>query len=175
MAVLSIPEWPAATSSEGLRFFGAAETCFAAWKAKGVSTAFALGMIAQAEAESSFDPNAMGDRETIRSGGKAPTAYGLYQLHGDRMAAVKAGIGIDLEALARAKQCTIAQCIDAAWFEFNHMHWTGMAQIAQQKSARNAAVEACILFERASADGAAERRGQMAERWSVYFAKKGFK
>jgi hypothetical protein len=173
-APLPIPAWPDPSSPEGLRFFDGANSCLILWIAKGVSMPFALGMIAQAEAESSFDPNAMGDYPN-HDHTKAPTAFGLYQLHSDRLAAIKAGTSVDIEALVRAKQCTFQHCIDAAWWEFTHMHWAGMATIAAQKTAYGAAYQACALFERAGAEGAAQRRGHMAERWTMHFAKKGFR
>ncbi|MGO9428778.1 hypothetical protein, partial [Rhodoblastus sp.] len=61
---LPLPAWPEETTPEGLTFFGNAAAILAAWRAHGAPNAFALGMLAQAEAESSLDPNAMGENRS---------------------------------------------------------------------------------------------------------------
>ena len=48
---LPLPAWPEETTPEGLTFFGNAAAILAAWRAHGAPNAFALGMLAQAEAE----------------------------------------------------------------------------------------------------------------------------
>ncbi len=44
----------------------------------------------------------------------------------------------------------------------------------RQGSAHMAAYEACVLYERAGAAQAADRRGAMATRWTAWFGRKGF-
>jgi len=58
---LPIPEWPDAGTREGIVFAGYAPVIAVARKAHGVGIAFALGMLAQTEAESGLDPKAVGD------------------------------------------------------------------------------------------------------------------
>ena len=173
-----IPAWPDPASPEGATFFGRAHAVAAAWKAHGVGNAFALGMLANAEAESSLDPNAIGDRHT---GG----AYGLYQRHADRIAAirdgvrdakgrvVKPGLGFDLKALALAGSNTVQNDVEAAWWELNAFSFFGLKAIEAQATAYGCAAQACATFERAGAEDAADRRGQMGERWVAWFQTNG--
>ena len=170
MAALPIPEWPDGKTAEGATFFANARAIANAWKAKGVGNAFALGMLAQAEAESSLDPNAMGDHVNGE-----PTAYGLHQWHATRCATIKTGAGIDIIADAKAKRGTVESQVDCAWWELTKFpRGYGVNAISAAKTAYMAAYQACALFERAGAANAADRRGKMAERWSAYFAKNGF-
>ncbi len=167
MTALPIPAWPDPSTPEGVTFFGNATAIVAAWKAYKVSNPFALSMLAQAEAESGLDPAAKGDHEKLPGGALGePTAFGLHQWHGPRIAAIKAATGIDVAALP-----PIASQIGAAWWELTSLPWVGMKAIQSQETAYGAAMQACALFERAGALDAATRRGQMAERWSVHFAR----
>src|SRR5271157_4636720 len=95
MTMLAIPAWPDPSTKEGAAFFANATAYVTALKAHLDSNAFALGMLANAEAESSLDPAAEGDH--VGSGaGRVATAFGLHQWHADRIAAIKAGSGIDI-------------------------------------------------------------------------------
>ena len=164
----SIPAWPDPVSLTGQTFFTNAKAIFSAWKSKGLANPAALAMLAQAEAESSFDPNAMGDPDAK---GDA-TAYGLHQWHASRLAAIKAATEIDVMADARAGKGTIPSQVDAAWWELMNLPWVGLKAIQSQSTAYGAACQACALFERVGAADAAQRRGAMAERWGVYFSKR---
>jgi hypothetical protein len=162
--MVSIPAWPDAASAAGVTFFGRAHTIASAWKAHGVSNAVALGFVANAEAESSFDPNAVGDKG---AGG----AYGLYQRHYDRIIAirdgvkdahgkvVKPGLGFDLRALVIARANTMQNDVEAAWWELQSFSFYGFAAIPAQGTAHGAAAQICATFERAGAEFAADRRG----------------
>lgn len=161
-----IPVWPAPQSPDGVTFFGNAHAIASAWKAHGVGDAFALGMLANAEAESSLDPNAIGDKS---SGG----AYGLHQWHNDRCAAILKATGVDIVGDVRAARGAIQTQIEAAWWELANTPGYGMKAISAAKTAYQAAYRATALFERAGAADAAERRGQMAERWSAWFQTNG--
>lgn len=160
-----IPVWPDPATPEGVKFFGFAHAIAASWKAHNVSNAFALGLLAQAEAESSLDPNAAGDHVSGE-----PTAFGIHQWHGPRLAAIKAATGIDIIASVKAGEGDVQSQVGAAWWELNHLPWVGMKAIASQATAYGAAMQACSLFERAGALDAATRRGHMAERWAAHFA-----
>ena len=175
---LPIPAWPDPATLEGVTFFGRAREIVSAWKAHGVSDAFALGLLANAEAESSFDPNAVGDKHT---GG----AYGLYQRHYDRIMAIRDGVkdargevvkpgrGFDLKALVLAGRNTLQHDVDAAWWEFNAFSFYGLRAMQVQSTPYGAAAQCCATFERAGAANAADRRGLMAERWASWFAQNG--
>lgn len=84
MTVEKIPAWPDPTSPEGKNFFANAKAILAAWEAKGASNPLAFAMLAQAEAESSFDPNAKGDHNPNGE----PTAFGLHQWHHPRLTTI---------------------------------------------------------------------------------------
>ncbi|MGO9417902.1 phage tail tip lysozyme [Roseiarcus sp.] len=179
---VTLPEWPDESTPEGVTFFGAAHAIVAAWKTNGIGNAFALAMLTMAEAESGLNPNALGDY--VDSGGKllpwsahptgTPTAFGLYQRHGDRLKAIKAALGVDILAAVLAGRNLITSDIEAAWWELNTFSWAGKKAIKSASTAYMAAYQACALFERAGAPDAADRRGVMAERWAVYFQKNGF-
>ncbi len=169
MTALRLPEWPEETTLEGLTFFGNAAAILAAWRAHAASIAFALGMLAQAEAESSLDPNAKGDHVKGE-----PTAFGLHQWHAGRLNAIKAQHGADILADVKAGRGSVQIQIDAASWELDTFAYYGKKAIESASTAYMAAHQACALFERAGAADAAARRGAMAERWAVYFQKKGF-
>ncbi len=166
---LSIPAWPSHDTPEGAAFFANAKAVVAAWKSKRVSNAFAFGMLAQAEAESTLDPNAKGDRDAKGE----PTAFGLHQWHGPRLSAIKARTGIDILAAVLGGKGDVKNQIAGAWWELTSLPWAGMKAIQSQSTAYGAAMQATALFERAGALDAAERRGRMAERWVSWFSGTG--
>ena len=176
---LALPAWPDASTSEGQTFFANATAIFKAWKAKGCGNPMALAMVAQAEAESSLDPNTMGDY--VDAQGKrlawsahptgTPTAFGLYQRHPSRLEAIKAALGIDIVAAVKAGRNTVENDVEAAWWELKVFPYLGLAAIESQGTSYGAAIQACALFERAGAANAAQRRGAMAERWSAHIAR----
>lgn len=148
-----LPVWP----PSGNPFFSLAARCFLRWQYWINSNPFILGMIANAEAESAFEVNALGDNDS---------AYGIYQWHGDRCAAIAKGCGIDI-----TKFPTIEQQVDAAFWELKNLEQDAYNRIRNSSTAYDAAMNACIYYERAGAPLAAERRGAMGERWSIYFSK----
>lgn len=170
MTVEKIPAWPDPTSPEGKNFFANAKAILAAWEAKGASNPLAFAMLAQAEAESSFDPNAKGDHNPNGE----PTAFGLHQWHHPRLTTISVRTGINIEADVLSGKGTVASQIDAAWWELSGLPWLGLKAIQAQITAYGAAMQACTLFERASAADAAQRRGAMAERWLAYSVKEGW-
>ncbi len=176
--MLAIPQWPTPNSAEGARFFAAALAIVKAWKAHGVSNPFAFGMLAQAEAETSLDPNARGDWLDVN--GKplpwsahpvgTPTSFGLHQWKRDRLDDIRKGTGIDIYADVMAGKGDCVRQVAAASWELSGPMSHAFAPIASQKTAFGAAMQACALFERAGALEAAERRGQLAERWTAHWA-----
>lgn len=69
------------------------------WKSKGLTHEQAMGLVANEQAESGFDPKARGD------GGKA---HGLFQHHPDRRQAILNGTGIDISTADRKQQLEAA-------------------------------------------------------------------
>jgi Phage tail lysozyme len=163
---IDIPQWPDPATEAGKTFFLRAQEILAAWNPMSLSNPAKFAMLAMAEAESSFDPNAQGDHVGIGVAGEA-TAFGLYQWHAARLAAIKAALGIDISADVRAGRGQIATQVQAAWWELKNLPWTGLKAMEAQSTAYGAALQATALFERAGALDAAQRRGRMAERWAA--------
>ena len=178
---ISIPPWPSPESDEGAKFFANAKAVFAAFKAKGAGNPAALAMVAMAEAESSLDPDALGDY--VDAAGKplrwmaqyppgaTPTAFGLFQWHMSRLNAIRAQTGVDIASAVLAGRGDAATQAAAAWWELTHGPGYGLKAIESASTAYGAAMQATALFEKAGALDAAERRGRMAERWAAWFQK----
>jgi hypothetical protein len=161
-----IPTWPDASTKEGQAFFASARELFTLWMAKVGSPVIACGIIAQAEAESAFNPNACGDR------GKAtgePTAFGLHQRHQDRLDEILKATGINIKARVLAKVNTLPIEVEATWWELRAHPYLGLEALRNATTPFGAGFQATWRFERAGAAGACVRRGQMAQRWAEYF------
>lgn len=167
MTALDIPAWPDPKSAEGATFFADAQMLFGLWRALRAPNLLAFALIAQAEAESTFGPNAVGDHEKATG---EPTAFGLYQRHGDRLEEIKKALGIDVQGLVLAKQNSLAVEVLVTWWELSTFPYLGLGALRTATTPFGAGYQACWRFERAGAAGAALRRGQMAERWAAYFA-----
>lgn len=150
---LELTPWP--TMEEDPSFFSLAARIFNQWKALGVINPFALGMLAQAEAECSLNIRAIGDKGT---------AYGLHQWHADRCQAMLAGCGVDPR-----KDPPVEAQVNAAWWELTHVETAALAKIRAAETAKDAGMAAATYYERAGASMAAEHRGAMAERWADLF------
>lgn len=148
-----LPVWPTNPADP---FFTEAREVFTAWRALGVSIPFALAMVTQAEFESAFRTNVVGDHDA---------AWNMHQWHAPRVLAILAGCGVDVRT-----ETDRAKIVTAAWWELNHTEIAAREAIAAAKTAHDASIAACTLFEGAGAPMAAQRRGVGAERWSVYFA-----
>jgi len=191
---VDLPAWPDPSSADGKIFFDRAMTVFSWWRTLAQSrryphpNAFAIGLTVQAEAESSFDPNALGDY-VDEAGRKlpwrpkpigTPTSFGMHQRKRARTDAIrdgfgdKHGLGFDIAALALAKQNTVDKDLAASLWELDTFPAYGLAAISDQPTAHAAAAQACALFERAGATSAVSRRARMANRWTPWFAGKGF-
>lgn len=116
------------------------------WMSQGYTQAQAAGLVANEEAESSFNPTKVGD------GGRA---VGSFQWHPDRAAAILKSTGIDVRSASH-----IDQLRAAAW----EMVSSGVAgKLMQTKSARDSGALVSRLFERPrGGDEEASRRGEMA-------------
>lgn len=115
----------------------------------------ACGILAQIQGESSFDPSAIGDRDS---------AFGICQWHADRIALIKAGCGIDIHALPDfATQC------EAIWFELNSSERAALAAIKAATTPYDAGSVAETTYERSGTSGDPEKRGNFAVAWAKTF------
>lgn len=175
-----LPPWPDAASPAGKIFFANAHALRDGWLAIPVSSDFAIGMVANEEAEASLDPNELGDYVDaeghrlpwmpVYPDGAIPTSFGLHQRKRARCNAILARFGYDIAADAIAGRNTLAHEIESAWWELQNFPVFGLAAIQAATTPADAARAACVGFERASAPFAAERRAAIAERWQGYFA-----
>jgi len=74
---------------------------FAFWKASGLPWVSRIGMLAQEDGESSFDPKAIGDKGA---------AFGPFQPHQDRVDEIEKGSGFDVKTGSH-----LDQLIGAYW------------------------------------------------------------
>ena len=148
-----LPIWPPA----GNEFFTSAAKVYKQFIKLGASVPFAIGMLTQAEFESAFKIDVRGDDDS---------AIGIFQIHCDRAAVIKAKTGIDLAANPPLE----SQCL-AAWWELHNTEPTALKALQVSTNASQAAQAACQYYERAGAENAIERRGRGGERWSNWISK----
>lgn len=112
----------------------------------------ASGLIANIEAESQFDPRAVG------GGG---LAFGICQWHPGRQAAFKAEFGACIKESDYARQLRFVD------FELHHAEQRAGEALRQASTARNAGEVVCKLYERPIDINGNEsfRRGTRAQDW----------
>jgi hypothetical protein len=143
------------------QYFANARAIYDWWRARGMSHVFACAMLAQADAESSLDPSAIGDHDE---------AFGLHQLHMDRIKLIRdgdkqwPGRGIDISKLP-----AIPPQLDAVFWELRHSEQHALTEILAATTAVDAGAAASRFYERPGANGQAEKRGQLAQKWDAYF------
>ena len=150
----TLEEWPPKSAYPW--FYDNMTLVFETFQKLSGSNVIACGLTAQAEAESSYKLGVVGDEGT---------AFGLFQWHGDRAAAILNGCGIDVKTASPDKQA------EAVWWELNHLEMGALEHIRAANTAADAAREACEFYERAGAPGAEAKRAAMAERLAVHFYK----
>ncbi len=138
-------------------YHAAAATIYKFWRGAGFSPAQAAGLLAQADAESSLNPNAVGDHDQ---------AFGLHQWHGPRAAAIKGGCGIDVTKLP-----PLVEQFKAALWELEHTEHGALVHIRAAKTAYGAGYAAARFWERPGSTEQYAKRGDKAEAWAVYFSK----
>ena len=142
-------------------YFANARAIYAWWRARGMSHVFACAMLAQADAESSLDPDAIGDHLE---------AFGLHQLHMDRIELIRdgdkqwPGCAIDISKLP-----AIPLQLDAVFWELQHSEQHALTEILAATTVGDAGAAASRFYERPGANGQAEKRGQLARKWDAYF------
>ena len=133
-----------------------AKIIFDAFVGFGFTPAQACGMVAQADAESSFRPMVVGDHGE---------AHGLFQLHADRIALIKAGCGADMAH----EPDPFKQCL-GVWWEMTKGHEKhALAAIRAATTAYDAGAAACRFYERPGAPGQPAKRGALAQAWFARF------
>ena len=148
---LTLPVWPPA----GNPFFSRAAQVFNAWIDLGSPVPYAIAMLTQAEFESAFKWNAVGDKDT---------AFNMYQWHWNpRGVAILAATGIDVR-----KEQSIKRIVAAADWELSHVLKKARDAMLAATNPHDASIAACKLFEGAGAPNAAERRGFGADRWAAW-------
>ncbi|WP_158254797.1 phage tail tip lysozyme [Rhodoblastus sphagnicola] len=138
-------------------YYASAAMILKFWIAVGLTLEQACGMLAQADAESSLDPKAVGDHGQ---------AFGLNQWHESRVDAIRNGCGVDLRALP-----PLEDQLKAAHWELTHTEKRAWTAIKQAKTAYDAGYAACRFWERPGAPGQYAKRGQKAESWKTHFLK----
>lgn len=118
----------------------------------------ACGMVAQADAESGFNTHACGD------GGEA---YGLWQMHMDRIRPIREAIGIDIAAFPDV----LEQCA-AAWHELETTESFARREICAARTPYEAGYAACRYYERPASQAEWDKRGWIADRWARVFGQR---
>jgi hypothetical protein len=134
-----------------------AATIYKFWLANGFTPAQACGLLAQADAESSLDPKAVGDHGQ---------AFGIQQWHAARIDAIRDDCGVDL-----AKLPPLADQLKAALWELQHTEKNALAKIKSATTAYDAGHDAARYWERPASTAQYAKRGSTAEKWAVYFGK----
>ena len=143
------------------QYYANAREIHAFWIAKNETAIFASAMLAQADAESSLDPCAIGDNHE---------AFGLHQLHMDRIRLIRdgngtwPGCGIDVSALP-----PVAKQLVAVWWELQHSEMHALKMIREAKTAYDAGFAACAFYERPASPRESDKRGKRAMFWTSYF------
>ncbi len=133
-----------------------AATIYLFWRKAGFTLEQACGLLAQADAESSFNPKAVGDHGH---------AFGLEQWHRSRIDAIRNGCGVDLTLLP-----PLEDQLKAALWELTHTERHALHQVKDTRTAFDAGYAACRFWERPASTAQYAKRGAMAEKWAAYFA-----
>jgi hypothetical protein len=115
-----------AVLKQGMQFF----------QAQGASPQVAAAIMAQAQAESNFDPTALSPPDA-----NGERAHGLFQLRGDREAQFESMFGMPAEKAPAAMQYAFA------WWELQNTHQAAFAAMTNATSQGAATTAATDLFE----------------------------
>jgi hypothetical protein len=140
-------------------YYANAATIYKFWIGSGFTPEVASGLLAQADAESSLNPAAVGDHGA---------AFGIDQWHENRARAIKAGCGVDLRATPKP---SLSDQLKAALWELKHTEAAALRHVVAAKTAYDAGFAAAKYWERPGAPGQPDKRGKTAEKWAAYFAK----
>jgi ATP/maltotriose-dependent transcriptional regulator MalT len=146
------------------QYYDNANTIYNFWLSNGFTKEQACGLLTQADAESSLNPYAKGDKDKVTNEYKA---FGLYQLHTDRVALIKTHCGIDMTT-----ETDVTKQLQGVLWELNHSEKKALNEIKKANTAYMAAFAACKYYERPGAIGQADKRGIKAGVWFEYFTEK---
>lgn len=122
---------------------------------------FACAMVTMADAEASLNPLAVGDKDE---------AFGLWQLHASRCAAILYATGVDIHKLP-----PIADQLKGVIWELMNVENAAYRAILAQTTAYDAGSTACTKYERPSHPGDPDTRGQRCVWWDGYFTSQNMK
>lgn len=125
------------------------------WRSKGLDHNAALSMVSQEQGESGFNVRSRGDYVN-----GVATAHGIFQWHGDRREAIKAGTGIDVDNADHKQQ------LEAAYYEGTKGMRAGFLNNLNGRTLGDAVFQGVHRFE-GSADqvGDTAKRLRMAQGW----------
>src|SRR5271155_3331800 len=129
MPMTPMPAWP--TISEDPQFFINAALYYNSWRKLGCPPCFAEGMLANAEAESSLNPAAVGD---------IGLAFNLHQRHNKRVLAIIKGTGIDLKS-----ERDIIKIVEATSWELGTLEHPAFVEISKATTAYDAGIACAQL------------------------------
>lgn len=136
-------------------YYANAATIYRFWLSAGLTPPQAAGLLAHADAESSLNPLAIGDRDQ---------AFGLDQWHPSRVDAIRNGCGVDL-----TRRPPLADQLKAALWELQNTEKHAFLQIKATTTASDAGYAACRFWERPARVAQYAKRAVLAEKWAVYF------
>jgi len=141
--------------SETSAYWLAARDVYVSCRQHGAENPFAIGIMANLDAESAFKTNVIGDDGT---------AFNEAQWHSDRVARILENTGIDLKA-----ERSIPRVIYGLFWEMTHVpaYENAYNQMMTETSAENAAEIFCRYVEGAGAADAQQRRALNAAFWTV--------
>lgn len=125
------------------------------WIGVGLTASQACGMLAQADAESSFNFKAVGDHGE---------AFGLHQMHTDRIKLINEGCGIDISKLP-----PVLDQLKGIWYELQHSEHGALKHIRATTNATDAGQVACKYYERPASAQEPLKRGVTSKGWYDYF------
>lgn len=126
-----------------------ADESFLFWLSVGLSRVHAVGLVAQEFGESRSNINANGDMKH---------AFGLFQHHRDRIAAIKIGCGIDLTTFPPH-----LEQLKAAWWELQHTEKNALKHLQLAQTAYMAGYNATRYWERPGNMVDWDTRGKVAD------------
>jgi len=157
MTALPLSPWPPFASAFGQAYFKRMAQLYNCLRAVGFENPAAVGILANADMESAFQPGAVGDTDT---------AFNIFQWHWDpRGKAILAATGIDVR-----KETSPAKIVAALCWELRGPYLATRTTINLATTGADAAGKFCDTFEGAGAADAHARRQDDAVRIETFLA-----
>ncbi len=152
-----LPAWPTLDSAFGKAFFTRMAQLYNCLRAQGLENPACVGILANADMESAFQPGAVGDTDT---------AFNVFQWHwSPRGENILARTGIDVR-----KETSPGRIVAALCFELDTTYPFVLAAIKGATTGADAAGKFCDSFEGAGAPDAHQRRQDDALRIEQFLA-----